>query len=135
MRKQWKLRIDPWVSKLKSVKEIPKLEKKRFEKWAGEIIEKYFIKETETLENVTEYIAKFFDELFVNYKITFSDIHPDGIFPFAINRLDKKPGYADEEFFDELFVVENHLRWTYTMVLTKLFRERECPYDTAECPY
>ncbi|MFW9922627.1 MAG: hypothetical protein ACFFDW_04970 [Candidatus Thorarchaeota archaeon] len=120
---------------MKSIKEIPELKKELFNKWADEILTKYKIKENETLENITEYVAEFFDELFTNYQISFTDLHPDGIFPFAINRLDRKPSYADEEFFDELFKVENHIRWTYTIVLTKLYREKECPFDQAECPY
>jgi len=123
------------VRPLKKITKIPELKKKTFDKWADEIIEKYSIKESETLENITEYVAQFFDNLFVNYKISFVDLHPDGIFPFAIGRIDKKPGYADEEFYDELFKVENHLRWTYTFVLTKLFREKDCPFDQTECPY
>ncbi len=117
------------------ITKIPELKKKQFSKWADEIIKQYKISEEETLENITEYVAEFFDKTFKNYQISFTDLHPDGIFPFAINRLDKKPGYADEQFYDELFKVENHIRWTYTYVLTKLFREKECPFDTADCPY
>ena len=120
---------------MKQIEKIPELLKPTFDKWAAEIITKYKIKETETLENITEYVAEFFDKLFKNYQISFTDLHPDGIFPFAINRLDRKPSYADEEFYDELFKVENHLRWTYTSVLTKLYREKECPFDQTECPY
>ena len=120
---------------LHELSKIPELKKELFEKWADQIISIYKIKESETLENITEYVAEFFDKLFTNYQISFSDLHPDGIFPFAINRLDKKPQYADEEFYDELFKVENHIRWTYTFVLTKLYRDKECPFDTAECPY
>ncbi|NHJ05112.1 MAG: hypothetical protein EAX90_09825 [Candidatus Heimdallarchaeota archaeon] len=120
---------------MKVLTKIPELKKETFDNWADEIIKKFQIKETETLENITEYVAEFFDKLFVNYQISFADLHPNGIFPFAINRLDKKPTYADEEFYDELFKVENHLRWTYTSVLTKLYREKECPFDKAECPY
>ena len=102
---------------------------------SDEIIKQYNIKDDETLENITEYVAEFFDALFKNYQISFTDLHPDGIFPFAINRTDKKPGYADEEFYDELFKVENHMRWTYSQVLTNLYREKECIDDIAECPY
>ena len=117
------------------ITKIPELKKETFDNWADQIIEKYNIRDTETLENITNNVAEFFNELFKNYRISFIDLHPDGIFPFAINRTDRKPGYADEEFYDELFKVENHLRWTYTSVLTKLYREKECPFDQAECPY
>jgi hypothetical protein len=117
------------------ITKIPELKKEQFNKWADDIIKHFNISEEETLENITEYVAEFFDKLFKNYQISFTDLHPDGIFPFAINRVDKKPEYADEQFYDELFKVENHLRWTYTQVLTKLYREKECPFDTAECPY
>lgn len=120
---------------MNAIKEIPELKKARFDEWAEEIIKQYQIKEDETLENISQYIAEFFDKLFENYQVSFVDLHPDGIFPFAINHLDKKPGYADEEFYDELFKVENHIRWTYTLVLTLLYREKECPFDTLECPY
>ncbi|NHJ46993.1 MAG: hypothetical protein FK733_04315 [Asgard group archaeon] len=120
---------------MKELTIIPELKKEQFDKWADEIIKEFKVKQDESLENITEYIAEFFDSLFKNYQISFTDIHPDGIFPFAINRLDKKPGYADEQFYDELFKVENHLRWTYSQVLTKLYRDKECPYDSAECPY
>ncbi|MBK5113609.1 MAG: hypothetical protein KGD59_10645 [Candidatus Heimdallarchaeota archaeon] len=120
---------------MKAIIDIPKLKKVQFEEWAKKILDQYEIKDNETLENITQYVAEFFDKLFKNYQVSFVDLHPDGIFPFAINRLDKKPGYADEEFYDELFKVENHIRWTYTQVLTLLYREKECPFDTAECPY
>ncbi len=120
---------------MSEITEIPELKKEIFDKWADEILSSYNISDNETLENITHYVAEFFNKLFKNYQISFADLHPDGIFPFAINRLDKKPSYADEEFYEELFKVENHLRWTYTSVLTKLYRERECPFDTVECPY
>ncbi|MHA1212788.1 MAG: hypothetical protein ACTSSH_10035 [Candidatus Heimdallarchaeota archaeon] len=115
--------------------EIPELKKEQFEKWADEIIAGNSLNDKETLENITESVAEFFNKLFKNYQISFSDLHPDGIFPFAINRLDKKPSYADEEFYDEFYKVENHMRWTYSFVLTKLYRERECLDNTAECPF
>ncbi len=114
---------------------IPELKKELFEKWADQIIQDYKIKETETLENITEYVAEFFDKLFTNYQISFFDLHPDGIFPFTIDRLDKKPQYADEIYYNELFKVENHLRWTYSMVLSKLYRANECKDAIVECPY
>ena len=118
-----------------AITKIPELKKAQFDKWADEIIKEYKIDSETTLENITESVAEFFDHLFKNYQISFTDLHPDGIFPFNINRIDKKPSYADEEFYDELFKVENHIRWTYTSVLTKLYREQECPFDTLECPY
>ncbi|MHA1504484.1 MAG: hypothetical protein ACTSPT_04745 [Candidatus Heimdallarchaeota archaeon] len=117
------------------LEKIPDLKKATFDKWADEIIAKYKIKDDTNLEIITDDVAKFFDKLFKNYQISFTDLHPDGIFPFAINKTDRKPGYADEEFYDELFKVENHLRWTYTIVLTKLYRDKECPFDTIDCPY
>ena len=114
---------------------IPELKKELFDKWAEEIIKKYNIKGNETLENITGTVAEFFNSLFKNYQISFTDLHPEVVFPFAINRLDKKPVYADEEFYEELFKVENHIRWTYTMVLTKLYREIECPLNSTTCLY
>lgn len=118
-----------------SNKNIPELEKKQFEQWAQEIIKKYSLTDKATLENITQQVAVFFDDLFEDYQISFTDLHPDGIFPFAIENSKKKPGYADEQFFDELFKVENHIHWTYVSVLTKLYKTRQCPYNLAECPY
>jgi len=120
---------------LKSLDRIPELHKDTFIKWAEEIIQTYQIKEDETLENITASVAEFFNRLFNNFEIAFSDLHPDGLFPFEITPKTKPQFYADEQFYDELFRVENHLRWTYTLVLKKLYREKECPFDTAECPY
>jgi hypothetical protein len=117
------------------IKKIPELKKATFEKWADEIIAKYDIKTTTPLENITNDVGIYFNNLFKNYQISSHGIRPDGIFPFSIKRIDRKPSYADEEFFDEMFVVENHLRWTYTIILTKLFRDKECPFDSIECPY
>ncbi len=117
------------------IEKIPELKKETFDKWADEIIAEYKIKTDTNLEIITDNVATFFNKLFKNYQISFTDLHPDGIFPFAINKTDRKPGYADEEFYDEVFKVENHLRWTYTIILTKLYRDKECPFDTVDCPY
>jgi len=120
---------------LKQLEKIPELRKELFEKWAEQIIQSYKIKDDETLENITESVAEFFDLLFKYYTIKFTDLHPNGIFPFEITPDSKPKFYADEDYFNELFKVENHLRWTYTILLQKLYREKECPFDTAECPY
>jgi hypothetical protein len=120
---------------MKAVKKIPALKKEHFQQWADQIIEEYKLTEKTSLEIIIEKVAVFFDALFKNYQISFTDTHPDGIFPFAINRLDRKPKYADEAFYDELFTVENHIHWTYVFVLSKLYKDKECPMDTAECPY
>ena len=120
---------------MKVLVKIPELKKATFDKWAEEIITNYEIKTVTPLDVLTKDIADFFNKLFKNYEVSSYGTRPDGIFPFSVNRTDRKPGYADEAFYEELFIVENHLRWTYTSILTKLFRDKECPFDSVECPY
>ncbi|MBD3190149.1 MAG: hypothetical protein GF308_05880 [Candidatus Heimdallarchaeota archaeon] len=122
---------------MRSVKKIPKLKKEHFERWADEIIKQYSLTEDTSLADITESVAKFFDQYFENYEVSAMDPQTDGIFPFSFEKKGTKPPvYGDEKFWvDEVFEVENHIHWTYVTLLTKLNREKECPFDTAECPY
>jgi hypothetical protein len=114
---------------------IPELTKETFDNWAKQIIEKNSLTTKSILENIAQSVADFFDELFVGYEISFTDLHPNKLFPFSIGKKGGKPIYGDEQFYDEFYKVQNHIYWTFVRVLEIIYQDRECPYDTLECPY